>query len=195
MVPTDQWLKSLSDRGDRGAQMRSQSTRHYFKKLGIDQLFSRLRTPNDNPRIEAHFGTIKSQPVYPGYFVDIPAAVTYFTGFYAWYNDQHPLTTVRMLTPNQVHTGQAAPLLAARQSHQTAALANRRAADHMPFTLEALTAPSLPDVSQCLVYFCAGLDEPPDAVPHVRWCERPAAHRRLPTRLSPHAGGGADLIY
>jgi|GEM_PF-1673001 len=107
-------------------------------------------------RIEAHFGTIKSQPVYPGYFVDVPAAVTYFTGFYAWYNDQHPLTTVRMLTPNQIHTGQAAALLAARQTRQTTALANRRAADHTPFTLEALTAQPLPDVSQCPVYSWAG---------------------------------------
>jgi len=71
-LPADQWPQSLSDRG---AQMRSHrnltplrgSTRQYFKKLGIDQLFSRPRTPNDNPRIKAHFGTIKSQPVYPGY--------------------------------------------------------------------------------------------------------------------------------
>ena len=39
-LPADQWPQSLSDRG---AQMRSQSTRHYFKKLGIDQLFSRPR--------------------------------------------------------------------------------------------------------------------------------------------------------
>lgn len=162
-VPTDRWPKSLSDRG---AQMRSQSTRRYFKKLGIDQLFSRPRTPNDNPRIEAHFGTIKSQPVYPGYFADVPAAVTYFTGFYAWYNEQHPLTTVRMLTPNQVHTGQAAALLAARQSHQTAALANRRVADHTPFTLEALTAQSLPDVSQCPVYSWAGPNPVPQNTRH-----------------------------
>jgi putative transposase len=79
-LPRNEWPQSLSDRG---APMRSHSTRHFFKKLGIGQLFSRPRTPNDNPRIEAHFGTIKSQPVYPDYFVDVPEAVTYFTGFYA----------------------------------------------------------------------------------------------------------------
>lgn len=159
-VPTDQWPKSLSDRG---AQMRSQSTRRYFKKLGIDQLFSRPRTPNDNPRIEAHFGTIKSQPVYPGYFADLPAAVTYFTGFYPWYNDRHPLTTLNMLTPNQVHTGQTAPRLAARQTQQAHALADRRAADHAPFSLEELIAQPLPDVSQCPVYSWAG----PSAAPLI----------------------------
>ena len=141
--------------------MRSHSTRHYFKKLGIGQLFSRPRTPNDNPRIEAHFGTIKSQPVYPGYFVDVPEAVTYFTGFYAWYNDLHPLTTLGMLTPNQVHTGQAASLLAARQTHQAEALASRRDASHAPFTLEELIAQPLPDVSQCPVYSWAGPERGP----------------------------------
>jgi putative transposase len=157
-LPHTQWPQSLSDRG---APMRSHSTRHFFKKLGIGQLFSRPRTPNDNPRIEAHFGTIKSQPVYPDYFVDVPAAVTYFTGFYAWYNDWHPLTTLGMLTPNQVHTGQAASLLAARQTHQAEALASRRDAGHAPFTLEELIAQPLPDVSQCPVYSWAG----PNAAP------------------------------
>ena len=48
---------------------------------------SRPRTPNDKLRartdsptfrsgIDALFGTLKSQPVYPGYFADVPAAVT-----------------------------------------------------------------------------------------------------------------------
>ena len=157
-VPADQWPESLSDRG---AQMRSRSTRQYFKKLGISQLFSRPRTPNDNPRIEAHFGTVKSHPVYPGYFADVPAAVTYFTGFYAWYNQRHPLTTVNMLTPNQVHTGQTATRLAARQTRQAHALADRRAADHAPFTLEELIAQPLPDVSQCPVYSWAGPNPAP----------------------------------
>jgi putative transposase len=162
-VPTDQWPKSLSDRG---AQMRSQSTRRYFKKLGIDQLFSRPRSPNDNPRIEAHFGTIKSQPVYPGSFVDLPTAVTYFTGFYAWYNEVHPLTTLDMLTPNQVHTGQTGTRLAARQTRQAEALASRHNSSHTPFTLEELIAQTLPDVSHCPVYSWAGPNPVPQNMRH-----------------------------
>jgi len=55
----------------------------------------------------------------------------------------HPLTTLNMLTPNQVHTGQTATLLAERQTHQVASLANRR------------------DANQCPVYTWAG----PNAVP------------------------------
>jgi transposase InsO family protein len=163
-LPHTEWPQSLSDRG---APMRSHSTRHFFKKLGIGQLFSRPRTPNDNPRIEAHFGTIKSQPVYPGYFVDVPEAVTYFTGFYAWYNDLHPLTTLGMLTPNQVHTGMAASLLAVRRSHQAEALASRRAAGHAPFTLEELIAQPLPDVSHCPIYSWAGPNSVPQNMRHL----------------------------
>ena len=151
--PREAWPKSLSDRG---APMRSHSTRQYFLKLGIAQLFSRPRTPNDNPRIEAHFGTVKTHPVYPGWFIDVPAAVTYFTSFYDWYNHTHLLTTLDLLTPNQVHAGQAAAILAERQAHQSQALANRRDACHHPFTLEALIAEPLPDVSQYPVYTWAG---------------------------------------
>ena len=163
-LPRADWPQSLSDRG---APMRSHSTRHYFKKLGIAQLFSRPRTPNDNPRIEAHFGTIKSQPVYPGDFTDVPAAVTYFTGFYAWYNDRHPLTTLAMLTPNQVHTGQQAEILTARQVRQALALDHRRDADHAPFTLEELIATPLPDVSQCPIYSWAGPNAAPQNTRHL----------------------------
>jgi len=96
-APRDQWPHSLSDRG---AQMRAYSTRQYFQKLGIAQLFSRPRQPNDNPRIEAHFGTVKTHPAYPGRFADQPEAVTYFTQFYDWYNLIHPLTTMHTALPS-----------------------------------------------------------------------------------------------
>ena len=158
--PADAWPQSLSDRG---AQMRSQSTRQYFRKLGIGQLFSRPRTPNDNPRIEAHFGTVKTHPVYPGYFTDQAEAACYFTGFYDWYNNLHPLTTLNMVTPQQVHSGQTEALLAARVARKTQALADRRQTLQPPFTLEELIAEPLPDVSHLPVYSWAG----PDPVPQT----------------------------
>lgn len=151
--PRAQWPASLSDRG---AQMRSQSTRQYFAKLGIRQLLSRPRTPNDNPRIEAHFGTIKTHPAYPGHFVDQATAQTYFAEFYEWYNTVHLLTTVDLLTPQQIHTGQRPALLANRAAHFARAQQARRAARREPFTLEALVAEPLPDVSHCPVYSWAG---------------------------------------
>ena len=151
--PKTCWPKSLSDRG---AQMRSHSTRQYFAKLGIDQLFSRPRHPNDNPRIEAHFGTIKTHPIYPDYFADAPAAVAYFRDFYDWYNTRHPMTTLGMMTPEQIHTGQAARLLAARQCRQAESIVTRRSALRTPFTLEDLIAQPLPDTTDWPVYSWVG---------------------------------------
>lgn len=159
--PRAEWPVALSDRG---AQMRSHSTRQYFTRLGIRQLHSRPRTPNDNPRIEAHFGTIKTHPAYPGFFVDQAAAEAYFTAFYAWYNDVHLLTTLDLLTPQQIHTGQRPALLAARAAHATQSQQARRMARRDPFTLEALTAETLPDVSSCPVYSWAG----PQADPAIQ---------------------------
>jgi hypothetical protein len=72
-LPADQWPGSLSHRGAQTGTG-SQSTRQYFKKLGIAprSVFIQPRTRNDNLRIDALFGTFKSQPVYPGYFAGAP---------------------------------------------------------------------------------------------------------------------------
>jgi putative transposase len=152
--PADTWPKSLSDRG---AQMRSRSTKAYFKKLSIEQLFSRPSTPDDNPYIESHFATIKTQPVFPGYFADQPAAENYFDQFYPWYNDVHPHTRLHMLTPSQMHTGQLARRLADRATLKVATLAAREANPNtLTFTLEELIAQPLPDVSGYSIYTWAG---------------------------------------
>jgi putative transposase len=152
--PAETWPKSLSDRG---SQMRSQPTRRYFQKLGISQLFSRPRTPDDNPYIEAHFATIKTHPVYPGFFVNQATAEEYFREFYPWYNDVHPHTRLNMLTPSQVHSGQSARLRGERTAVKAATLAVRRAnLKSQPFTMEMLIANPLPDVSDYPCYSWAG---------------------------------------
>jgi len=153
-LPHTAWPQSLSDRG---SQMRSQPTRRYFQKLGIAQLFSRPRTPDDNPYIEAHFATIKTHPVYPGYFVNPTDAERYFSEFYPWYNEVHPHTRLNMLTPSQVHSGQSASLLAERTAVKAATLTARRAnPKSQPFTMETLIANHLPDVSDYPCYSWTG---------------------------------------
>jgi len=123
-LPVEQWPKSLSDRG---AQMRSSSTGQYFQKLGIERLFARPRTPNDNAETESLFATVKTHPVYPEYFLDEVEAGRYFSDFFPWYNNVHPHTRLGMLTPEQVHSGQGASILARRAVVKAETLARRRA--------------------------------------------------------------------
>ena len=79
------------------------------------------------------------------------------------------LTTLGNFTPNQVHSGHAATLRAARQTHQATAIASRRDASQAPFTLEELTAQPLPDVYHCPVYSWAGPNAiPPNTRPALR---------------------------
>jgi transposase InsO family protein len=152
--PAHTWPKSLSDRGP---QMRSHSTTTYFRKLGIPQLFSRPRTPNDNPYIESHFATIKTHPIFPGYFAGQAEAESYFDQFYPWYNDVHPHTRLNMLTPNQVHSGQGPRLLAERATLKAATLAARRAdPGARTFTMEEFIDNHLPDVSDYPCYSWMG---------------------------------------
>jgi transposase InsO family protein len=94
--------KSLSDRG---TQMRSVSTKLFFKSLGMQQFYARPRTPNDNPQIESFFSTLKHVPEYPGRFESIDQASDYFEKFFHWYNFEHYHTSLGMVTPNDRHTG------------------------------------------------------------------------------------------
>ena len=66
--------------------MRSTSTKVFFSTLGVQQYFSRPRTPNDNPQIEALFSTVKNVPQYPGRFSSLNEAEQYFERFFNWYN-------------------------------------------------------------------------------------------------------------
>ena len=50
------------------SQMKAKPVKQMFIDLGIEQTFARRRTPNDNPYVESLFGTIKTSPVYPGWF-------------------------------------------------------------------------------------------------------------------------------
>jgi transposase InsO family protein len=123
MKPMSEWPKSLSDRG---TQMRSISTKRYFQRIGVAQMFARPRTPNDNAKTEALFSVVKTEPEYPGCFPAIADARAYFTEFFLWFNEGHPHTALKMLTPSQVHSGEGPAILAARENARNATLDNRR---------------------------------------------------------------------
>jgi len=121
--PADRMPVSLSDRG---AQMRSKSTATFLQDLGVAQLFARPRTPNDNAFVESLFATVKTAPAYPGVFATIEEAITYFTRFFAWYNDEHLHTRIGMVTPSQKHSGEAVRILAEREVIKQRTMAQRR---------------------------------------------------------------------
>lgn len=160
----EQWPKSLSDRG---AQMRSISTGQYFKKLGIERLFARPRTPNDNAEVESLFATVKTHPVYPGYFLGETEAVRYFSDFFPWYNNVHPHTRLEMLTPEQVHSGQGASILTQRAEIKAQTLARRRTyydalrTEDPDLRKEVLIEIDLSDVHTWPCYSWQGPDSPP----------------------------------
>ncbi len=116
--------QSLSDRG---APMRSRSTREFFQELGVSQLLARPRTPNDNAYVESLFATVKSAPAYPGVFPSQESAWAYFREFFRWYNEEHLHTRIGMVTPSQKHSGQWQRILAEREAIKAKTFAMRRA--------------------------------------------------------------------
>lgn len=119
----DEMPKSLSDRGP---QMRSISTTQFFKKLGIDRLLARPRTPNDNPQVESLFSTVKTAPAYPGIFEAVVRAFAYFGVFFPWYNGKHLHTALEMMTPSDWHSGRYVQIREERERIKQETFARRR---------------------------------------------------------------------
>ena len=81
----------------------------------------RPHTSNDNPFSEAHFKTLKYQPEFPKRFGSIDAARTFCRRVFAWYNEDHHHAGIGLMTPDQIHFGQADTIYAARQTALDAA--------------------------------------------------------------------------
>jgi putative transposase len=100
---------------DRGIQMKAKRFVKMLQDLGMNQVFSRPRTPNDNPFVESVFSTIKEAPVYPGQFVDLDDAIIYFTQYIDWYNNVRLHGKIGYVTPVQKHTGQDKEIISKRK--------------------------------------------------------------------------------
>jgi putative transposase len=112
---------------DRGRQMKAKPIRQLCEELQMPQLFARPRTPNDNPFIESSFSTVKRAPAYPGQFLDNVQAVTYFEGYFDWYNNEHYHSGIDYVTPQQAHAGLRRKIVKRRLSQQLAQRLKRRA--------------------------------------------------------------------
>lgn len=106
---------------DRGSQMKAKEVKQMFTDMGLTQTFSRPRTPNDNPYVESLFGTVKTAPVYPGWFPydDESVVQGYFRRYFQWYNNEHYHSRIGYVTPVQKHMGQAEVIIADRKRQLT----------------------------------------------------------------------------
>src|SRR3546814_18969084 len=82
--------------------------------LGVTKSHSLPYTSNDNPFSESHFKTLKYQPQFPKRFGCAQDAKTFCRHFFDWYNQDHPHLGIGLMTPDQVHYGQADEVYAAR---------------------------------------------------------------------------------
>jgi len=105
----------LTLHADRGAPMRAKTTVFLLADLGINKSHSRPHTSNDNPFSESHFKTMKYQPQFPQRFGSIQDAKAFCRSFFDWYNQEHHHAGIGLMTPDQVHHGQADAIHAARQ--------------------------------------------------------------------------------
>ena len=83
--------------------------------LGVTKSHSRPYTSNDNPFSESCFKTLKYQPQFPKRFGSIEDAKTFCRHFFDWYNGDHHHAGIGLMTPDQVHYGQADEVYDARQ--------------------------------------------------------------------------------
>jgi len=105
----------LTLHADRGGPMKAKATALMLADLGVTKSHSRPHTSNDNPFSEAHFKTLKYQPEFPQRFGCIEDAKAFCRCFFTWYNQDHHHAGIGLMTPDQVHYGQAHAIHTARQ--------------------------------------------------------------------------------
>lgn len=106
----------LTIHADRGAQQTAKPVAQLYADLGITRSHSRPRVSNDNPYSEAGFKTLKYRPDFPKRFDSLEEAVAHGNRFFDWYNFNHHHWGLALLTPAQVHFGQADTVIDHRQS-------------------------------------------------------------------------------
>jgi transposase InsO family protein len=127
---------------DRGASMKAKNLKQFFVDLGVTQRFSRPRTPDDNPFVEAHFRTVKYHPQYPEHFEDVVRAVDYFTWFFEWYNEIHLHSRIGFVPPALKHAGLADRILERRRERLTEARSRRLTMNRRASTKRVAEGPS-----------------------------------------------------
>ena len=97
----------LTLHSDRGAAMISKPVAFLLADLGVTKSHSRPRVSNDNPFSESHFKTMKYRPEMPARFASVEHVCSVFGDLFGWYNHEHHHSGLGLLTPAEVHHGQA----------------------------------------------------------------------------------------
>lgn len=111
----------LTVHADRGSSMRSKTVAQLLEDLGVAKSHSRPYCSNDNPYSESQFKTLKYRPAFPKRFGSLADARAFCQSFFAWYNTEHRHSGIAMLTPETVHYGRAAEVIAGRNAVLSAA--------------------------------------------------------------------------
>jgi putative transposase len=130
----------LTLHADRGGPMQARPTAFLLADLGVSKSHSRPPTSNHNPFAEAHFKTLKYHPQCPRRCGCIEDARAFCRRFFTWYNQDHHHVGIGLMTPDQVHDGQANIVHAARQD----ALAQAYQANPERFVRKAPVPPPRP---------------------------------------------------
>jgi putative transposase len=104
----------LTIHADRGASMRSKPVAHLLSDLGVTKTHSRPYTSNDNPYSESQFRTLKYCPEFPERFGSIQDSRSFCCPFFTWYNNEHKHSGISLLTPADMHYGQAEEVISSR---------------------------------------------------------------------------------
>jgi putative transposase len=115
-------LKAMSDNG---SQMKARTMREFFRDLGIDQVFSRPHTPEDNAYIEAWFATAKCEGIYREEYDDPVEAWSGIAALVRYYNEERLHQGIRFVTPVERHEGRDVAIIEARKLGLVEARRNR----------------------------------------------------------------------
>jgi putative transposase len=117
----------LTLHADRGGPMKAKATAFLLADLGVTKSHSRPHT-------------LKYQPQFPKRFGCIEDARAFCRRFFTWYNQDHHHVGIGLMTPDQVHYGQAKIVHAARQN----VLAQAYQANPERFVRKAPVPPPMP---------------------------------------------------
>ena len=102
-IPLD-WHLKPELRLDQGSPNTARVTKEFFKDIGADLSYARVRRPTDNALTERFYRTIKQEEIYlVGDYQDEATAKEVIGEYIEWYNEKRPHQALWNFTPQMVH--------------------------------------------------------------------------------------------